>query len=94
MKELARLADERWASKPSFLDKPKTQPAPQTNNAAVNESSENAAQPVETQASAPETAQEPAPAVETPKENPWKNASRDNPGAEWQPEAWSPSSKR
>lgn len=85
MKELARLADERWASKPSFLDKPKTQSAPQTNDAALNESSADSAQPTETQ---------PEPAEKTPKENPWNNASRDNPGAEWQPEAWSPSSKR
>lgn len=32
MKQLAQLADQRWASKPSYLDKPQTeQPHPATN---------------------------------------------------------------
>lgn len=36
IKQLARLADERWASKPSYLDKPATNaaPAPATANPA------------------------------------------------------------
>jgi hypothetical protein len=34
------------------------------------------------------------PAASEKKENPWNNASNANPGEEWQPEAWSPSSKR
>ena len=33
IKHLARLADERWASKPSFLDSPQTeQPVPATHS--------------------------------------------------------------
>ncbi|KAJ5349786.1 hypothetical protein N7541_007513 [Penicillium brevicompactum] len=89
MKELARLADERWASKPSFLDKPNTQPAPPQVNDVP-------AAPKEQASVSPEATLDPKPASteKAPKENPWKNASNANPGAEWQPEAWSPSSKR
>ncbi|CAG8027785.1 unnamed protein product [Penicillium salamii] len=85
MKELARLADERWASKPSYLDKPKTEPLPQTTNAQIAP---------EQQASPSPEATKSEPASAEKKENPWNNASTANPGAEWQPEAWSPSSKR
>ncbi|KAJ5769974.1 uncharacterized protein N7511_002025 [Penicillium nucicola] len=101
MKELARLADERWASKASVLDKPNTQPGtanqhggpslnyPTANSQATQDApapatSPNLPQP-ETASTQPETKKE---------ENPWAKASRNNPGEEWQPEAWSPSSKR
>ncbi|OGM46899.1 hypothetical protein ABOM_004425 [Aspergillus bombycis] len=43
IKQLARLADERWASKPSYLDMPQTkQPAPatQTTDATMNASTQ------------------------------------------------------
>lgn len=99
IKELARLADERWASKPSFLDKPKTQPVPtQTNNAALSETPASDTHPVsKTQASTPSAMTpdpEPASTATVHKKNPWNNASNANPGEEWQPEAWSPNSKR
>ncbi|EKV07111.1 hypothetical protein PDIG_73850 [Penicillium digitatum PHI26] len=83
IKKLARLADERWASKASFLDKPKTQQQPPTTQ--INEATLN-------------QLIKPAPAPAEPKtqkvENPWTKEKKANPGEEWQPEAWSPSSKR
>ncbi|KAJ5871412.1 uncharacterized protein N7529_003765 [Penicillium soppii] len=101
IKQLARLADERWASKPSYLDKPKNQQAPaQFSETPVNETTANAAHPAsEPPAStSPETTPQPQPVSterNTPKgENPWAQASKANPGAEWQPEAWSPNAKR
>ncbi|KAJ5779641.1 NADH:ubiquinone oxidoreductase 17.2kDa subunit [Penicillium paradoxum] len=99
IKQLARLADERWASKASFLDKPKThQPVPpiQANEAGLNPPSVNAA-PAQQAPVSPNTAPKanPAPAEpKTQKENPWAKANTTNPGEEWQPDAWSPSSKR
>jgi NADH dehydrogenase [ubiquinone] 1 alpha subcomplex assembly factor 2 len=100
IKQLAKLADERWASKASFLDKPKTQPG------AVNQpAGPSLSHPIaDTQAAqdAPASAAPPnvpkadpaSTAPETKKENPWAKASQNNPGEEWQPEAWSPTSKR
>ncbi|KAJ5777886.1 hypothetical protein N7520_001132 [Penicillium odoratum] len=96
MKELARLADERWASKPSFLDKPKTQqkvPGIETGNATTNTNTVSADAP---SSSAPAPVPEPTstPPKTRKEENPWAKADRQNPGANWQPEAWSPSSHR
>ncbi|KAJ5597515.1 hypothetical protein N7537_007599 [Penicillium hordei] len=102
IKQLARLADERWASKASFLDKPKTQqqpPATQINEATLNQPV-NTAPTQQTPASttSPDTAPNVKAAPAAPKtqkvENPWAKAKKTNPGEEWQPEAWSPSSKR
>ncbi|KKY25075.1 hypothetical protein UCRPC4_g02132 [Phaeomoniella chlamydospora] len=88
MKQLARVADERWASKPSFLDKPRAQPAPAT-------------MPKDPRAFAPQTAlnekQGVRDAIEGPekkrqadtKKNPWQQP-RGVPGEGWQPEAWTP----
>lgn len=96
IKQLARLADERWASKASYLDKPKTQQQPPTTqiNEATLDTPANAAPTQQTPAST--TSPETAPAApQTQKvENPWIKAKQANPGEEWQPEAWSPSSKR
>lgn len=96
IKHLARLADERWASKPSFLDKPKTQqPLPPTEPAepSVNPTTES---PQEPSTSTPSTST-PKPASTKPKpskEDPWAKANPGNPGDTWQPESWTPSSKR
>ncbi|KAJ5942106.1 hypothetical protein N7516_002274 [Penicillium verrucosum] len=96
IKQLARLADERWASKASFLDKPKTQQSPPTTqiNEATLNTPANAAPTQQTPVSttSPETA--PAAPKTQKVENPWTKAKKANPGEEWQPEAWSPSSKR
>ncbi|KAJ6149169.1 NADH:ubiquinone oxidoreductase 17.2kDa subunit [Penicillium samsonianum] len=102
IKQLARLADERWASKASFLDKPKTQqqpPTTQINETTLNQPVNAApAQKAPASATSPETAPKAKPAPAEPKttkeENPWSKANKANPGEEWQPEAWSPSSKR
>ncbi|KAJ5138461.1 uncharacterized protein N7515_003309 [Penicillium bovifimosum] len=97
IKQLARLADERWASKASYLDQPKTQqtvPPTQVSDATLNPRS---ADPVSTQ-QAPASATavpEATPAQpQAPKENPWAKADAAGPGEEWQPKAWDPSSKR
>lgn len=100
MKELARLADERWASKPSFLDKPKTQH--QTPGIGAEPATTNAnSGPVPVSADAPSSstqAPQPDPTSTPPKtrkeENPWAKADRQAPGGNYQPESWSPTSKR
>ncbi|CAP97613.1 Pc22g03250 [Penicillium rubens Wisconsin 54-1255] len=93
IKQLARLADERWASKASYLDKPKTQqqpPATQIDEATLSQPANAApAQKAPASATTPET----APKTQN-EEDPWAKAKNTNPGEEWQPEAWSPSSKR
>lgn len=96
IKQLARLADERWASKPSFLDKPKSQqplPPTKSNQPSRKPTTENAQ---DTSAPAPSTSTpQPASAKpQTPKEDPWAKANPGNPGDTWQPESWTPSSKR
>jgi NADH dehydrogenase [ubiquinone] 1 alpha subcomplex assembly factor 2 len=96
IKQLARLADERWASKPSFLDKPKTQQPPtptETINSSVNPATES---PQDAPTSTPSTST-PKPESAKPKpakEDPWAKANHGNPGDTWQPESWTPSSKR
>lgn len=97
MKNLARLADERWASKPSFLDKPQTQqpkPTPQTSQATENTKPDNATSTQNASSPAEPTPQpEPVPETKTKKpENPWDKAV--NPGDDWQPESWTPKSQR
>jgi len=112
IKQLARLADERWASKPSFLDKPKTQqptPATNTTDATLNRPADETATTANSQnASASTTAAgtdptpktggtrsgtKPASTEESAKEeDPWAKAS--NPGDNWQPESWNPTSRR
>ncbi|KAJ5295953.1 hypothetical protein PENANT_c001G11023 [Penicillium antarcticum] len=105
IKQLARLADERWASKASFLDKPKSQPGPASqpggpslNYPAATTQAANAQAAQGAPAATPTNAPQADPASTTPEtkkeENPWANASKNNPGEEWQPEAWTPSSKR
>ncbi|KAJ6099608.1 hypothetical protein N7467_001143 [Penicillium canescens] len=102
IKQLARLADERWASKASFLDKPKTQQggtATQPGGPSLNHPTANTQTAQDAPAStAPPNAPQADPASTKPEtkkeENPWAKASKNNPGEEWQPEAWSPSSKR
>ncbi|KAJ5482828.1 hypothetical protein N7539_006274 [Penicillium diatomitis] len=107
IKHLARLADERWASKPSFLDKPKTRPDIQTSANAINPPATAAATALPN-SDAPSVASPASPAhpttqpatqseVSNPapvKEDPWAKAKTGNPGDTWQPEAWNPTSKR
>jgi NADH dehydrogenase [ubiquinone] 1 alpha subcomplex assembly factor 2 len=80
---LAQAADERWASKPSLLDKPKdqVQTAPEQNRQnGIKKETEDTGE-VKSAVDVPE--------VKPKKENPWaKHAG--NPGQNWQPEAWTP----
>ncbi|KAJ5190468.1 uncharacterized protein N7498_009453 [Penicillium cinerascens] len=97
MKNLARLADERWASKPSFLDKPPTQqpkPTPQNSQATESTKPDNATSTQNASSPAEPTPQpEPVPETKPKKpENPWDKAV--NPGDDWQPESWTPKSHR
>ncbi|KAJ5679616.1 NADH:ubiquinone oxidoreductase 17.2kDa subunit [Penicillium macrosclerotiorum] len=96
IKQLARLADERWASKPSFLDKPKTQPplpTTETSDASINTTSHP---PADSSTPAPPSQSNPVSAEQTSKKekDPWANANSGNPGDSWQPDSWTPTSHR
>ncbi|EGD94811.1 hypothetical protein TESG_02314 [Trichophyton tonsurans CBS 112818] len=92
IKYLAQQADERWASKPSFLDKPAQQDAPARQ-------SQQPSYYTTRQSTGAETAkvqQEQHPDAKGGKKmkNPWDRAAG-GPSENWQPESWSPSvSKR
>lgn len=91
IKQLARLADERWANKPSFLDKPQPQnPTPSANDGSRNVTPKNVSPPTQnTSPSQPDPNPNPQ-----QKENPWAKADRRNPGDSWQPSGWTPNSQR
>ncbi|KAK7987440.1 LuxS/MPP-like metallohydrolase [Apiospora arundinis] len=105
MKVLAAEADARWAAKPSFLDQPAGQPAPnaaaatQAQDALTSSSSANADDATTTQG---EEGKEPTKGEEEKtkkktleeKEDPWKKATASGPSEEWQPTAWSPNNAR
>jgi NADH dehydrogenase [ubiquinone] 1 alpha subcomplex assembly factor 2 len=87
LKYLAQLADERWASKPSYLDKPKdqVQTAPEQNRQTDIKKKTEDTGGVRSAVDTPD--------VKPKKENPWaKHAS--NPGQNWQPESWTPGPRR
>ncbi|KAB8224664.1 hypothetical protein BDV33DRAFT_165148 [Aspergillus novoparasiticus] len=91
IKQLARLADERWASKPSYLDMPQNkqpEPATQTTDATTNASAQ-ANNAHENTATTPEPKD--TDHVETPatKNDPWA-AARGAPSQDWQPQSWTP----
>ena len=95
LKQLARLADERWASKPSFLDAPKdtAKPGPamlprdkggyvgQT-EPKEKEGVRNAVGGVGEVENLTETTSD--------KKNPWQTSRKGRAGEDWQPEAWTP----
>ncbi|KAM5433881.1 hypothetical protein MferCBS31731_006888 [Microsporum ferrugineum] len=92
MKYLAQRADERWASKPSFLNKPAQQPAPALQS---HESSYHATRPNEN-AEMAEVLQEQHSDTKSSQrmKNPWDRATG-GPSENWQPESWNPNvSKR
>ncbi|KAJ5109179.1 hypothetical protein N7456_005854 [Penicillium angulare] len=96
MKELARLADERWASKASYLDKPNTQQNTagiESGSATTTESTTSAHTPSShAQAPQPEPTG-PPPKIEK-EVNPWAKSDKQTSGGEWQPDAWNPTSQR
>ena len=105
LKHLARLADERWASKPSFLDSPKatSQPGPATlprdpggyvgqTEPDQNEGVRNAVGSLGEVSELEDPVKEgrkPAKA----RDNPWHLKGR-NPGEGWQPESWTPGASK
>ncbi|KAF3491779.1 uncharacterized protein GIQ15_01296 [Arthroderma uncinatum] len=103
MKYLAQRADERWASKPSFLDTPQQQPPPalQSHEPSYHTTRPNAAGKEEATAghNAVDTAEglqeQGLDATGSKKvKNPWDRAVG-GPSENWQPESWNPSvSKR
>lgn len=98
MKELARLADERWASKPSFLDKPQEQqpgPAMQTADTthqhSPNQTEDKAGvkNAVGTPDEVDEVGKKKKKKKKQKKENPWAKETG-GPSEQWQPESWTP----
>ncbi|OJI86649.1 hypothetical protein ASPTUDRAFT_64046 [Aspergillus tubingensis CBS 134.48] len=87
IKELARLADERWASKPSYLDMPKSQqqPLPATNTSDATVAQANKSPSEDTQTATAEAAK---------KNDPWAKAAAGAPGQKWQPDSWSPTASK
>ncbi|EFE33421.1 uncharacterized protein ARB_07781 [Trichophyton benhamiae CBS 112371] len=92
IKYLAQQADERWASKPSVLDKPAQQGAPalQSQQPSYHTTRQD------TGAGTAEVLQEQQPDAKGGKKvkNPWDRAAG-GPSENWQPESWTPNvSKR
>ena len=85
LKYLARAADERWAAKPSVLDKP-----PGSTAGALSENKE--INPIG-QVSRLEGGQRLVEERKKGKANPWK-VRTGKAGEEWQPEAWSPGERK
>lgn len=83
LKRLAQAADERWASKPSVLDKPRANAEwlPGGNLLGPEEAPHG-------QGEEGERKNAEGPPV-TQKESPWKEI-QGTPGERWQPQAWAP----
>jgi NADH dehydrogenase [ubiquinone] 1 alpha subcomplex assembly factor 2 len=96
LKYLAQQADERWASKPSFLDKPRGQPKPATmpkdpGGYAVQtepDEKEGARSAVDT------PPVEPEPPKSAKRADLRKQAGSGGPSERWQPESWTPGSAK
>ncbi|KAF9891971.1 hypothetical protein FE257_002935 [Aspergillus nanangensis] len=92
MKQLARLADERWASKPSYLDNPKT-PKPRTPATGTSDATLSSPQrneegiPDASTTTSDQPADNAAPAAKD--KDPWATA-RGGPSENWEPETWAP----
>ena len=102
LKYLAKLADERWAAKPSFLDSPgeTSQPGPGTlprdqgGYAGQTEPGEKEGiGGLVGDAGGNSRGREENSTPRKEKENPWKSR-RGNTGKGWQPQAWTPGSSK
>jgi len=92
LKQLARLADERWANKPSYLDRPRNQqPAPVTRSTdptyPATAASREGQTTVRNDIDSPDEAQERQRREE--KEKPWTKQTG-GPSEKWQPGSWAP----
>ncbi|KAL1966713.1 hypothetical protein VTN77DRAFT_3910 [Rasamsonia byssochlamydoides] len=100
IKKLAQLADERWASKPSYLDRPQTQqpgPATRTSDATLNPPTNAAPSPdrrpgVANAVQGQAELQEQAGKIK-PDTNPWARQAG-GPSENWQPESWTPTAAK
>ena len=91
IKHLARLADERWAEKPSYLDKPQEQqtgPAMQASDPTYRNGPTHKEDRVGVK-DAVGTAAELEEVGKKKKKNPWTKA-LGGPSEKWQPESWTP----
>ena len=96
MKYLARVADEKWTSKPSYLDRPQEQqpgPATQSHNPAYHAGGsfqpekEGVRSAVGTEAELEQLKKKANKKKKAP--NPWEKETG-NPGDKWEPESWTP----
>lgn len=87
LKYLAQAADERWAAKPSVLDRPRRE-ALQAGK-GDNDIKADGANSVERKKQIWKETED----NEAQKRNPWR-AKQGNPGERWQPEAWAPAAKK
>ncbi|KAL2009934.1 hypothetical protein VTN00DRAFT_5741 [Thermoascus crustaceus] len=95
LKQLARLADERWASKPSYLDKPPTQqqPGPAT-RASDLRTRPGVAQEQQDQAGVRNAVgNQKGSGTTTTVKNPWARETG-APSENWQPESWTPTASQ
>lgn len=84
LKYLVQAADERWAAKPSVLDKPRMktlQAGGGTQDNGIRAGGAGSVEEKETEKS------------ETQKNSPW-SVKQSNPGEGWQPEAWAPVTRK
>ncbi|RJE19889.1 hypothetical protein PHISCL_07780 [Aspergillus sclerotialis] len=97
IKHLAQLADERWASKPSFLDKPQTNqpgPATRTTDATMNPPAQPAPDSSSPGVSNAVKSEKEAAQGDQVKEDPWAKARGGAPSENWQPESWTPTATK
>ncbi|KAF2643584.1 hypothetical protein P280DRAFT_478339 [Massarina eburnea CBS 473.64] len=92
MKVLAAQADARWAAKPSALDAPdKGQPVHMLESRELDGKSEGQDRIEKEQ---PEEEKTRKRTRTEPKDSPWKQQAKGNPGDAWQPAAWAPPPRR
>jgi NADH dehydrogenase [ubiquinone] 1 alpha subcomplex assembly factor 2 len=91
MKHLARLADEKWARKPSFLDRPQEQqPAPATQTHPITHTApDTRPEPVGVRSAVGTEAELKQQGTKGKKPSPW-DIQTGTPGEKWQPKAWTP----
>lgn len=79
-----QAADERWAAKPSVLDKPRMETLQAGGGTQDNGNRAGGAGRVE---------EKKTEEIETQKNSPW-SVKQGNPGEGWQPQAWAPVTKK
>jgi NADH dehydrogenase [ubiquinone] 1 alpha subcomplex assembly factor 2 len=91
LKHNAQLADERWASKPRYIERPKPRtPLSARQEGAREQETASGAATAKTAMQENEGVETQRPSKET-KENPWAQSDAgSNPGSKWQPEGWVP----